>query len=74
MTSDDLHSIRYFWEEKGDPTCWVGWEAAKPDLRKCYPEVFAAWEAHLETWAAHLEARRALSSALRDAIANSEEN
>lgn len=61
MTSDDLHSIRYFWEEKGDPTCWVGWEAAKPDLRKCYPQILWAWENYLET-------RQCLTEKIRNAI------
>ena len=67
MTSDDLHSIRYFWEEKGDPTRWVGWERTKPDLLKEHPQILWAWENYLET-------RRCLTEKIRSAISNSEED
>ena len=67
MNIDDLRSLHYFWETKGDITCWISWDRSKADLRKDNPEVFGAWEKYLES-------RRALSAALRDAISNSEED
>lgn len=44
ITEEDLNSIKYFWNEKGNPTCWIGWEKALPALRRQFPEIVAAWE------------------------------
>ena len=66
MNNDDLHSLRYFWEEKGDITRWVGWESKKAEIGKEHPQILWAWENYLET-------RRCLTEKIRSAVSNSEE-
>lgn len=39
-----VEMLRYFWEEKGDPTRWTGWDAAKAE----FPLIAKAWDAYLE--------------------------
>lgn len=46
ITEEDLNSIKYFWNEAGNPTCWIGWEKALPALRRQFPEIVAAWESY----------------------------
>lgn len=60
ITPEDLLMLRYFWQEKGDLTRYVRWEALVPVLERERPEVIAA---HRNL----IEARRTLD-AIIDAL------
>lgn len=45
-TDGDLAMLRYFHENRGDMTRYVGWEEIKDDFKARYPHVFDAWERH----------------------------
>lgn len=44
LDADELYSIKYFWETKGDPTRYCYWESLLPELEN-QTNVPAAWRA-----------------------------
>ena len=62
MTDEELEgevaTLRYFWQEKGDVTRYVGWEELRPVLRERRPEIVKAWDDYVES-------KRRLSAVLR---------
>lgn len=46
-TAEDLRWINYFWQQKGDHTRYVNWEAIEDDFKQRFPEVIDAVK-HLE--------------------------
>ena len=43
VTEEDINSITYFWEEKGDLEAWIDWEKRKPIIERERPEIVQAW-------------------------------
>lgn len=41
-TSEEIGALKYFWQEKGDVTRYVGWKQLQPKLAEHHPEVLAA--------------------------------
>ena len=44
---DDLTTLKYFWNCKGDVTKWMEWDDKKESLRKSYPDIIDAIEQHI---------------------------
>lgn len=44
VTQSDIHSIEYFFNTKGDVTCWASWEERKPAIEAELPELVRAIE------------------------------
>jgi len=42
LSGEDMQSLRYFYEEKGDMTRWTGWDDALPALKEYHPELLEA--------------------------------
>jgi hypothetical protein len=40
--ADFKRMVRYFYEEKGDPTSYVGWDAER--CKRLMPSFFEAWQ------------------------------
>lgn len=43
ITEQELDSIKYFWEYKGDLERYTKFEELKPKLEREYPEILKAW-------------------------------
>lgn len=46
LAQEDIYALRYFWEEKGDITRWLGLPRAMPALQQERPDILAAWAAY----------------------------
>ena len=58
ITDEDLETVQYFWEEKGDVTWWIDWKKKLPLMRIQYPELVDAVERY------HI-VRRTLSAVIK---------
>jgi hypothetical protein len=43
LSDEDIRSLQYFCQEKGDPTRWVGWEEKKGLIALQLPALMFAW-------------------------------
>ena len=43
LTEDQLSSIKYFWQDKGDLERYCSFEELKPALLEQKPEIIKAW-------------------------------
>lgn len=41
--NNHLAMIKYFWDEKGDPTRYCSWEIAMPEIMARNPEIIKAY-------------------------------
>ncbi len=46
LTAEDLRSLQYFWDERGDPTRWCDFEKKKPSIIEHAPRFWAAWQTY----------------------------
>jgi hypothetical protein len=46
LTHEQASMLRYFWNEKGDPTRYCEWESLLPALEEHHPHVLKAWKDH----------------------------
>ena len=44
IKEEDIYSVIYFWEDKGDLDRMSSWDELRDDFAKEYPELIKAWD------------------------------